>query len=143
MSNALPRLRIYAMIFLYLLTGLSLGITSWITMFGAGADWDPIEGVAFSFWTAISTLALLGARFPVKMLPILLIQFSYKSIWLTFVALPLWQAGKMDPMSDELFRACALGVIFDLLIIPWPYVFREYVLAIFRFGTKTSERTAT
>lgn len=118
--------------FLFLLSGVGLGVPAWSTMFSPGM-FDPTEGIAYSFWAAFSALAFLGVRFPVKMLPLLLLQMSYKLIWVIFVGYPLWSAGKMDPVAIELMKASGLGVLFDLAIIPWPYVFKNYIKTFFNF----------
>lgn len=131
MTHGLSKIRLYSMRFLYLLTGVGVGIPAWSTVINRGANWDPLHGIAFSFWAAFSALALLGVRFPLKMLPLLLLQLFYKLIWLIGVAYPLWSVGKLDPMTDELFRACALAAVADLIIIPWPYVFRNYIVSAF------------
>lgn len=62
------------------------------------------------------------------MLPLLLVQMLYKTIWLLAVALPVWKAGKWNQSAHELFVACAVGVILDLIVIPWRYVLGNYVL---------------
>ena len=62
------------------------------------------------------------------MLPLLLLQMLYKTIWLLGVALPLWKAGKFDATAHELFVACAVGVVLVLIVIPWRYVLESYVL---------------
>jgi hypothetical protein len=61
------------------------------------------------------------------MLPLLLFELVWKSIWLLVVALPLWSVGQMDAGTSETATACLMGVIF-LVVIPWPYVFANYVL---------------
>ncbi len=139
MTQRLSKVRLYSMRFLYLLIVVVLGLPAWSTIINKGANWDPLHGVAFSFWAGLSALALLGVRFPVKMLPLLLLQFSYKLIWLIGVAYPLWSAGKLNPMTDELFKACGLGVLLDLIIIPWPYVFKSYIMSV--FSLKAADQT--
>src|SRR5262249_20770478 len=88
-----------------------------------GAEWDPIKAVAFCFWAALSLLAALGIRYPLKMVPVLLLQLTYKSIWLVAVALPRWSTLK----STELTKVMVGGIIADLIVIPWPWVLTNYV----------------
>jgi len=59
------------------------------------------------------------------MLPLLLFQLTYKVIWLLAVALPQWS----DFQSVELTKIMLFGLIIDLLVIPWPFVVRNYVNA--------------
>ena len=134
MQQPLSKPRSIATRFLYLLTGVTLGIPAGTTVTSLGAAPDPIEGIAYSFWAAFSALALLGVRFPVQMLPLLLLQFFYKSVWMIAVGYPLWAAGNPDPMASELIKASGLGALIDLVIIPWPFVLRHYVTAIWRRG---------
>jgi hypothetical protein len=123
MSEEISTFRLYLMRLLYLLNFVLLGLQVWpgiITHVGA---WDPVKGVAFSFWAALSALSGLGLRYPLKMLPLLLLQLLYKSIWVIAVALPLWSAFR----SIELTKVMAVGAVVDLIVIPWPYVLANYV----------------
>jgi hypothetical protein len=135
-SGELSRFRLYAMRFLYLLNGVVLGSDVWPAILHHAKPWDPLHGVAFSFWAALSLLSLLGLRFPVRMLPLLLLQLFYKLTWLLGVAYPLWSAGHWDPVAAGLFKACGIGAVLDTVVIPWPYVFENYGKAIFRRGVK-------
>src|SRR5271165_3169952 len=90
MSNDVSTFRLYLMRFLYLLNFVLLGLDVWPAIINHVGAWDPVRGVAFSFWAALSALSALGLRYPLKMLPLLLLQLLYKSVWLTAVALPLW-----------------------------------------------------
>jgi hypothetical protein len=128
--------RLYAMKALYLLTGIGLGLSVWPEMIHPRKPWDPLDGVAFSFWAALSLLMLLGVRFPVRMLPLMLLQLFYKLTCLVGVGYPLWSAGHLDPAASELIKACAIGAALDLIVIPWPYVLDNYVKAIFTGETK-------
>jgi hypothetical protein len=47
-----------------------------------------MEGVAACLLTAMALPALLGLRYPVRLLPILLFESLWKLIWLSVVALP-------------------------------------------------------
>jgi hypothetical protein len=85
--------------------------------------WDPVHGVALSSWAALPALSGLGVRYPLKMAPLLLLQFFYKSVWLMAVALPLRSAGQ----STDLTKTFVIGVVLDLIVIPWSYVLAHYV----------------
>ena len=122
-SRETSLLRLYLMRLLYLMNFLLLGLDVWPAIINHEGTWDPVRGVAFSFWAALSTLSVLGLRYPLKMVPLLLLQLLYKLIWLAAVALPMWSAIR----STDLGRAMSIGVIVDLLIIPWGFVFVNYV----------------
>lgn len=47
-------------------------------------------------------------------------------VWLIVVALPIWTSGQMDDMVMETVIACLLVVLFPF-VIPWRYVFENYV----------------
>jgi hypothetical protein len=115
--------RLYLMRLLYLLNFVLLGLQVWPGLIHHVAPWDPVKGVAISFWAALSALSGLGLRYPLKMLPLLLLQLLYKSIWVIAVALPLWSAFR----SIELAKVMGYGAIVDLIVIPWPYVVANYV----------------
>ena len=119
--------RLYLMRLLYLLNFVGLGLSVWPELINHGKPWDPMHGIAFSFWAALSVLSGLGIRYPLKMLPLLIMQLVYKSVWVIAVGLPLRSAGHLDPGAADLFSVCAKGLVVDLLVIPWPYVLAHYV----------------
>jgi hypothetical protein len=123
MSKEPSTLRLYLMRLVYLLNFVLLGSDVWPTLFKHHGTWDPLKGVAFSFWAALSALSVLGLRYPLKMLPLLLLQLVYKLVWLIAVALPTWSALR----STDLTQAMVIGVVVDLVGIPWPYVLTNYV----------------
>jgi len=123
MPGETSTLRLYLMRFLYLLNFVLLGSDVWPAIVNHAGPWDPVKGVAFSFWAALSASSGLGLRYPLRMLPLLLLQLLYKCIWLLAVALPMWSAVR----STGLAKAMIIGVPLDLLVIPWPYVLENYV----------------
>ena len=127
-SEGVSKLRLILLRIYYVLLFVLLGSEAWPAIFTRGESWQPLAGIAFSFWAALSALAILGLRYPLKMLPLLLLQMLYKTTWLLGVALPLWKAGKFDATAHSLFVACAVGVVLDLIVIPWRYVLDNYVL---------------
>lgn len=121
-------LRLYVMRAFYLVILLGVGSMALPALTSPGAPLRPLEGVAFSFWGALALLAAVGLRYPLQMVPVLLIQLVYKTLWLLAVALPLWSAdAPFDPAMVEFTQAMALGVALDLVVIPWGYVFANYV----------------
>lgn len=123
MPKQVSMLRLYVMRFVYLLNFLLLGLDVWPELVRHQGAWDPLKGVAFSFWAALSGLSVLGLRYPLKMLPLLLLQLFYKVVWLVAVALPMWSALR----SADLTHAMVIGVVVDLIGIPWSYVLANYV----------------
>ena len=123
------KFRFYLLKFYYALNVLFFGALSWLEIFTHDGLWQPLPAVAFSFWAAFSTLAILGILHPLKMIPLLLVQFSYKLIWSIIVAYPLWSTHHLAGSSaQELTDINFRGAIVDLLIIPWPYVVKNYIL---------------
>lgn len=121
--------RFYLLRFFYILIFVLLGLDTLTQIFTHKELWQPLPAVAYSFWGAFSILAILGILHPLKMIPVLLIQFAYKTIWLLIVAYPLRAAHKLagssvQGMTTLIFKSA----IVDLVIIPWPYVLKYYIL---------------
>jgi hypothetical protein len=126
-TSGLPLYRLNLMRAGYLLMGLGLAAVKWPLLLQA--DSLPVfEGVVACLLTAMSLLALLGLRYPVKLLPVLLFESAWKLIWLAVVALPKAAAGSLDTAAQEVLVACSLVVVI-LAVTPWRYVWRQYVRA--------------
>src|SRR5215813_9150384 len=69
------------------------------------------RGVIPSLLGAVWVLAFFGLRYPLQMLPLLLFEFAWKTIWLLAFGLPQWFAGQMPPTFTEDFPNIAFGVI--------------------------------
>ena len=67
--------RLYLLRAGYLLLVVGLGSTIWPTMFHHGA-WTLSIGVEKSLLAALSLLAVLGLRYPLKMLPLLFYELT-------------------------------------------------------------------
>ena len=70
---------------------------------------------------------IFGIRYPLQMLPLLLFELVWKSIWVLAIGLPLWSAGRLDADTRETWNACLMGLVLFPLVIPWGYVWRRYV----------------
>ena len=85
------------------------------------------DGVAFSFWSTLMLLMAVGLRYPLQILPLVLLQLSYKTAWLLAVALPLWSADRLEGNLIGTTKTFAVVVVVDLLVMPWGYLWRNYV----------------
>jgi hypothetical protein len=85
------------------------------------------RGVIPSLLGALWALAFIGLRYPLQMLPLLMFEFVWKSVWLLNFGLPQWFSGQLPPTFAEDFQNISAGVILMPLIIPWGYVYRRYV----------------
>jgi hypothetical protein len=118
--------RLYAMRIVFLLTFIGLAPSAWEQVLSPSEVLLPFDGVAISFWAALSLLAVMGVFYPLRMLPLLLLQVLYKAVWLLSIGLPLWLQGPLEDSARELIFANAFGVVLDVLVIPWLYVARNY-----------------
>ena len=111
----------------YLFMGVGLALVKWPLL--PDASTMPLyAGVTLCLLTAMSLLAFLGLRYPVKLLPVLLFESAWKLLWLALVALPKATSGKLDSAASDVMVNCSLVVVI-LAVIPWRYVWREYVTA--------------
>lgn len=108
-----------------LVTGLV--VTKWPELL-AHEPWELKHGTVLTMLVAMSVLALLGLRYPQRMLPILLFEVGWKATWLGFVALPLWLEGSLTGATREQAVA-VLWVIIVVAVIPWRHTVHQFVLA--------------
>jgi hypothetical protein len=85
--------------------------------------WTLAGGVVHSMLATLAALSLVGIFYPLRMLPVLVYELLWKSIWLLGIALPLWLSNQFDPDTRETFFEC-VGVVILIPIIPWRYFFR-------------------
>jgi hypothetical protein len=119
--------RLYLMRALYLLILVGLGITIWPGIVHHSTTVKLMDGVVSSILGAVAILAAFGIRYPLQMLPVLLFELAWKSIWLIAFALPLWSAHQMDAATRETLAACLMGIVVLPIAIPWTYVLANYV----------------
>ena len=122
-----------------------LKIMYWYTILGAGGfglamvvmpenvrslfGWptqDPIVyGVTGSVWLAFGLLSILGLKAPLKFVPVLLMQLTYKAVWFIGVVFPLLVSGKFPNYAILHVVIMASYIIGDLIAIPFSYVFSK------------------
>lgn len=113
----------------YLLLVVGLGVTIWPGIVSPPQNLSHMSGVARSVLGAVAVLAVLGIRYPLKMLPLLFFELVWKVIWVLAFGLPLWASGRLDPNTRDSLRDCLMGVVLVPLVMPWGYVIRNYLKA--------------
>jgi hypothetical protein len=124
---------------LYLLRAMYLFMAVGLAIFKLGPailhpeNLSPTDSVVLSVLDAFALLAVLGIRYPLKMLPLLFFEFVWKSIWVLAFGLPLLLSGQLDPNTSfggtETLTNCLLGVVLVPLVTPWGYVLKHYLKA--------------
>jgi hypothetical protein len=116
--------RLYVLRATYLLLVVGLGTTILPPLLGH----EPMaRGVIPSLFGAVWLLAFVGLRYPLQMLPLLMFEFAWKTIWLVDFGLPQWLSGQRPLTFADDMMAIAMGVVLMPLVIPWGYVHRRYV----------------
>jgi hypothetical protein len=124
----LPIWRLNVMRLGYAFMGIGLAVVRWPDVIGYDRSTPLYEGIVAVLLTAMSLLAFLGLRYPVRLLPILLFESLWKLIWLSVVALPAVIADDVDQATSEVIFNCLL-VVGILAVVPWGYVRQRYVVA--------------
>jgi hypothetical protein len=124
--------RLYLLRAMYVFTVVGLAIEKLPALLHP-ATLSPGDSVILSVLGATALLAVLGIRYPLKMLPLLFFEFVWKSIWILVFGLPLLLSGGLDPNvsfgGTETLIACLVGVVLVPLVMPWGYVFKHYLKA--------------
>ena len=119
--------RLYTLRLCYFILAAGLGVYYWPSVIHHSSEFAIAQGIQFSLLAGLGTTALLGFRYPVQMIPLLLFEMIWKAIYLAAFALPLWQAHQITDAAAENIKAVLFVVIF-IPLIPWRYVFANYVL---------------
>jgi hypothetical protein len=122
-------IRLYLLRAMYLLIAAGLFISIWPGIFSSSGRAADSHSVVNSFLAALSLLSLVGIRYPLKMLPILIFESLWKAFWLLVFALPMHLSAGLDEYSSGVAFACGMGVVLTPLVIPWRYVINHYILA--------------
>src|SRR5215210_6450040 len=90
---------------LYLLRAIYLFVAVGLAIFKLPGLLHPenlsrLDSVVLSVLGAFALWALLGIRYPLKMLPLLFFEFVWTSIWVLAFGLPLLLSGQLDPNTS-------------------------------------------
>lgn len=119
-------IRLYLLRAVYLTIAVGLALVVWPGVLRHAQPWGLSQGVVKCMLAAFSLLCVVGIRYPLQLLPVLLWEMSWKSLWLLLVALPAWQSGTMDDTITATAIECAVAIIIPLAM-PWKYVYAHYI----------------
>ena len=97
----------------YVVMVVGLAVKKWPLLLDHGG-WGLAEGTKDCLLIAMSFLALLGLRYPQRMLPVLLFEVIWKLLWLGVVALPLWTSDKLEGATRT-----QTGAILWVVVLVW------------------------
>lgn len=117
---SLPRL--YGLRALYLFVVVGTGAYIWPTVLNPGPHPAPTDSMASCMIAGFSILCLIGIRYPLMILPVLMWEIVWKTLWLVIVPLPQWLHGHVDDQIKPAVFAVAM-VVLVYLAVPWAYVF--------------------
>ena len=87
---------------------------------------EPINfGIVGSVYLAFGLLSILGLRSPLKFVPVLLAQITYKTIWFLGVIFPLILKGQFPQFALIITIIFATFIIGDAIAIPFKYIFSK------------------
>jgi hypothetical protein len=113
---------------MYLFIVLGLGTFLWPEILNPNRHWELMQGENSCMLAAFSIMSLIGIRYPLQMLPVLLWEVTWKTMWLILVPLPQLIAGHVDKALDPTIFAISM-VVLVYAAIPWGYVHQRYIVA--------------
>jgi hypothetical protein len=122
---AVPLWRLYVLRALYAILAVGQGSIQ-LPLFLHHAHWTVTSGAAHSFLLALALLSLVGLRYPLAMLPLLIYELLWKLIWLSGYALPLWLANQVDADTRQSFFEIA-PIVIIIPLLPWGYLLSNYL----------------
>jgi hypothetical protein len=121
--------RLYLLRAGYLVIAVGLALMIWPGIIRPPENLSHMGSVVRGVLGAVSLLAALGIRYPLKMLPLMFFELLWKSVWILAFGLRLWAAGRLGPDASETLSDCIFGIILVLLVTPWGYAFKHYLKA--------------
>jgi hypothetical protein len=119
--------RLYSLRLCYLILAAGLGLVIWPTVIHHNPEQAVAHGIQLSLLAGLGLTAVLGLRYPVQMIPLLLFELIWKAIYLLAFALPLWLAHQVTASAAIDIQSVLVVVIF-IPLIPWGYVVKHYIL---------------
>lgn len=125
--NGVPIWRINVLRGLYLFIAIGFGVFLLPQVIAPDPALSPTGRVVNYMLLAFWLLTLLGIRYPLQMLPVLLWEILWKTVWVAAVAYPQWQSGKMEHFTEANLSWLPLLAI-CIVAVPWRYVLSQYIV---------------
>jgi hypothetical protein len=123
--------RLYLLRAMYVFVALGLAIFKLAPAILHPENLSPQDSVIVSVLGGFALLAVVGIRYPIKMLPLLFFEFVWKVVWVVAFGLPLLLSGGLEPNvsfgGTETLINCLLGIVLVPIVTPWGYVFKQYL----------------
>jgi hypothetical protein len=87
------------------------------------------RGVIAALLSGLCLMCVFGLKYPRQMLPLLMFEMAWKYIWFFAFGLPQYLSGVRAPTFGDDFMPITVGVIIMPFVIPWGYVWRNFVKA--------------
>ncbi len=127
--NGVSTLRLYLLRAMYLLIAVGLALTIWPHIIAPTSLVAGPNSVIRALLGALAAMCLLGLRYPLRMLPLLIFELLWKIIWVVASAIPMWLGPGLDQYASDTLFATLMGVVLVPIVLPWGYVFRHYIKA--------------
>ncbi len=137
-NDQVSAIRLWVMRVMYLVMAVGLGNIIWPLIISHDSTLPRMTGVAWALLGTIGLLSVLGLRYPLRMIPLLLFELTWKAIWLAAFAAPRWLDGTLDEAMRTSTFETALGAVL-IVVIPWRYVWANYVARQGDPWTRSSE----
>lgn len=118
--------RIHMLRLAYLLMAGVMGFYVWQQVIFEIGPWPAPRVIAKSMLASLALLSVLGLRYPLQMLPLMLLETLWKTVAILLIILPAWLGDRMTPDLYVLLKECA-GIAVVYLVMPWRYVWARYV----------------
>jgi hypothetical protein len=127
--NDVSTLRLYLLRGMYLLIAVGLATTVWPHIVSPPDLAAGPKSVIRALLGALAVMSLLGLRYPLQMLPLLLFELLWKVIWVIASAARMWLGPGLDEYASETLFACLMGVVLVPIVVPWGHVIERYARA--------------
>lgn len=113
----------------YALMALGSFAVFWPDLVTHSPQWGIDNGAQYALLSALAPMALLGLRYPLRFLPLVIYEFLWKLLWFVFVAAPLYSAGQMNEGVWSNVFACSIAIVLTPIVMPWRYFWHTYATA--------------
>lgn len=125
--NEVPLWRLQVLRAFYLLVSVGLALNFGPLMFQHSDLWAQRKGETAALLSGLAILCVWGLRYPLQLLPLLIFELIWKTVWLLAIGYPLWRNGAMTPAVQGTAVACWAGLVLTPLVLPWRYIVHHYV----------------